>query len=125
MPKNEATNQAISKALDPDRLKRRVDGREQAKAIIGLVTLDHPDKVEAFLDELRSTLIPAIVLDEVVDEARRLSALAALRLPRGIHTGERLDDVPREYLDWWIRDGEEWSDKIGAYLAATEHLNGG
>jgi uncharacterized protein (DUF3820 family) len=111
--------------LDRERLARRVDGREQAKAIGGLVSLDHPDKVAAFLDELRTMFEPEAVLAEAVDDQRKLSELAAVRLPRGIHAGERLDDVPRDYLDWWIRDGEEWAEKIGGYLAATKHLDGG
>ena len=110
--------------MDQERLKRRADGRKQAKAILELVTLDHSDKVESFLDELRSTLQPAEVLAEVVQDQKRLSELAAIRLPRGQHAGQRLDDVPREYLDWWIRDGEEWAERIGDYLKATEHLNG-
>lgn len=110
--------------MDQERLKRRVEGRNQAKAILDLLTLDHPDKIAAFLDELRSTLQPVEVLSEVVADQKRLSDIAAVRLPRGRYEGERLDDVPRDYLDWWIRDGEEWAERIGAYLAATRHLDG-
>lgn len=72
MPKNDATNRQIESGLNPDRLKRRVDGREQAKAILELVSLDHADQIEAFLDELRSTLHPKIVLKEAVAEARNI-----------------------------------------------------
>jgi uncharacterized protein (DUF3820 family) len=110
--------------MDQARLKRRVEGRKLAQAILELVTLVHQDEVDGFLDELRSTLQPKEVLSEVVAEQRKLSELSAVTLPRGIHAGERLDDVPRDYLYWWIEDGRELNERIDAYLAATKHLDG-
>lgn len=106
-------------------MKRRVEGRNQAKAILELVSLDHVDKIEAFLDELRSTLQPAEVLKEVVASQRKLSELSAITLKYGQHAGERLEDIPRDYLEWMIRDGEETFETVRDYLAATQHLNGG
>lgn len=110
--------------MDQDRLKRRVDGRTQAKAILELLTLDHPDKITAFLDELRSTLQPKEVTAEVQSAKRRLSELASHELKYGIHGGERLDDIPRDYLGWMVDDGQKTIDIIRAYLLATKHLDG-
>lgn len=110
--------------MDQERLKRRVDGRTQAKAILELLTLDHPDKLEAFLDEVRSTLQPEKVLAEAVQEQRRLSELAAVRLKYGQYAGQRLDDVDRDYLEWMIDEGRETLATIEAFLKATAHLHG-
>lgn len=107
-----------------DRIKLRGEGRKFARELLILIDLKDPESIDAFLDELRSTLQPVEVLAEVVGEARKISAMAAVRLPRGKHEGERLDDVPRDYLEWWIEDGRELNEKIAAYLAATKHLDG-
>lgn len=91
---------------------------------LGMVTLDHPDKVEAFLDELRSTLLPKVVQAEAVQAQKKLSELAEVQLPRGQCMGQRLDDVPRDYLGWWLDDGRFWAERIAGYLNATKHLHG-
>lgn len=109
--------------LNQERLARRVEGRKQAREILGLVNLDHPDKVDAFLDELRSALQPKEVEADEKTAKKRLRELAAIQLPRGVNQDKTLDEVPREYLHWWIEDGEEWATKIGEFLEATKHLD--
>lgn len=115
----------IKDASNIERLRRRLAGAAQAREVFGLLTLEDGDAINGFVDAVLGQFRPNETEAAKAERSRaRLSELAAVTLPRGIHADKRLDDVPREYLHWWIRDGEEWAEKIAAYLAATKHLDG-
>lgn len=108
--------------MDSNRLKRRVDGRDQARAIIGLdlLTLDHPDKVDGFIDQLNRTFIPKLIEEKKADRQRTIRELSVVTIDFGVHSGKQLDEIPREYLSWLLESSEKTCENIRDYLELTE-----
>ena len=114
--------------MDKDRLTRRVEGRNHAKTVLELVQcdLDHPDKIETFLGELEAILRPKPVVNELEVKRvreRTIQRLSAIQLTFGIHAGEQLDEIPRDYLEWLLESSEQVCNDIRDYLEATEIQN--
>lgn len=103
-----------------ERIRRRVHGREQAREILSLIDLPHSDCVDGFLDELASVLKPKQTEAESVERKRQFAEFANYRLERGEHAGQKLEDIPREYLEWWYDSSIESLETITGYLEATE-----
>lgn len=106
--------------LDQGRLERRKHGREQARAVLGLIDLPHPDCKNAFFDELESVLRPK---DSGVQGEKRRASIRELSkhvIEFGAHAGKRLDEIPREYLHWLAKSSEETMQALVSYLDATK-----
>jgi uncharacterized protein (DUF3820 family) len=103
-----------------ERVTARVSGRNEAKALAGLVMLPTETHVEAFFEELYRILWPAKL------EQQRTESLATLRdilkypLEFGLHRGKTLDEVPRDYLHWLSENMETTKTRIDQYLAITK-----
>ena len=106
--------------MDHERLKLRVQGRQQATAVIGLVDLPHRECADAFFDELRRQLLPEVVAVEAAKHQRTIRELSAHTLDFGQHAGKRLDEIDRDYLEWLLQSSEQTVSAIGAYLKATD-----
>lgn len=111
--------------MDKDRLNRRVEGRNHAKTVLELVQcdLDHPDKIETFLSELEAILRPKPIIDEKSEKIvreRTIQRLSAIQLKFGSHSGEQLDEIPRDYLEWLLESSEQVCNDIRDYLEATQ-----
>jgi uncharacterized protein (DUF3820 family) len=104
--------------MDTERLQRRVDGRTQAKAIFDLLTLDHPDKIAAFFDELDSRFRPKTEVAKQI-ERRKIRELSVITIDFGAHSGKQMDEIPREYLSWLLESSEQTCSDIREYLEAT------
>lgn len=105
--------------MDTERLKNRVDGRRAAREIRALVESDNPDFADAFLEEMRLLLKPDAVKQETTDRQRKLSELKFHVLNFGVHAGQCLDDMPRDYLEWLLGVSEETVGIISQYLQLT------
>lgn len=107
--------------MDIERIKSRGKGREEARAILDLVTLPSKHHVEGFIEELRDRLCPAVVEEEKKKVEKKLIELMNWRMPFGTHFGERLEDVPRDYLEWLQIEMENTRQIIDEYLKMTEN----
>lgn len=108
--------------MDKERLARRVHGRKQAQEFLGLVELPHADCVDGFIDEVVTTLRPPAPVDEKktrIERERAFAEFANYQLGFGTHEGERLESVPRWYLERIRELSEESLRMIGGYLDAT------
>lgn len=109
--------------MNKQRLERRVDGRRQADAALGLVELSTPDHVDGFIDQVVTKLRPPEPIDEKkqrIEQARSYAEFANHRLRFGEHNGEKLESIPRDYLEWLRESSAETLRMIEGYLDATE-----
>ena len=108
--------------MDQERLQRRVQGRKLANQILELVDnrFRNPDCVEAFLHELRTNLLPEKVAEETKHRDRQFAEFANYRLGFGEHKGSKLEDIPRQYLEWLADSSTETLEMVTGYLEATE-----
>lgn len=102
------------------RIQNRGAGRQQAKTILGVVDLPTPDHIDAFIDELESTLRPQRKAEELEKAQRKLSELLKWQMPFGIHNGKTLDEIPRDYLHWLSSSSEETKGIVDEYLEVTK-----
>lgn len=105
--------------MEMTRLQYRVLGRLQARELLELVELTHPEMVASFLDEMKSSLQPEQVKKEKVVRQRKLSELKAHVLGFGVHANECLDDIPRDYLEWLLGETEGTLQIVSQYLQMT------
>lgn len=111
--------------LDQSRLARRMHGRAQARAVMGLVDLPDQDAIAAFLDEFRSELLPKEVAAEQQQHGKLIAELAGTTVDFGQYSGMTYEQINREdrpYLEWLRDRSVETADGIGAYLEATEPM---
>lgn len=113
--------------MDVDRLKRRVAGRQQAKDVIDILSLPHPDMVDGFLNEIASILKPVTAEDSAksrIEKQRVYAEFACHRLGFGKYKGVPLENVPRDFLEWLLESSEETVRMVGGYLESTEDCDG-
>lgn len=109
--------------MDKDRLDRRVHGRKEAREVLRCVDLPYPDHIDAFIDEIVSTLRPPVPVDKArakIERERAYAEFANYQLKFGQHNRERLENAPREYLEWLRDSTEETLRMVGGYLDLTE-----
>ena len=111
--------------LDPTRLKSRIDGRNEAKAVIGLVTLENQHAIDGFFDELECHFRPKSqpTESEIKSSEKKLSQISNQSLSFGIHQCVPLSNVPRPYLHWLSSSSEETLNLVNEYLKLTESLD--
>jgi uncharacterized protein (DUF3820 family) len=106
--------------MDTERLQQRVNGRNQAIAVMDLITLESPHAIAAFFEELNDRLRPEKIAVEREQRRRKVSELKAVELNFGKHAGKCLDDIPRDYLHWLASSNEDTLATINEYLRLTE-----
>lgn len=114
--------------MDKQRLERRVFGRQQADAALGLVELTHSDHIDGFIDQVVTKLRPPVPVDEKkqrIERERAYAEFANHRIQFGEHRGEKLEVIPRDYLEWLRESSAETLRMIEGYLDATEEHNSG
>ena len=106
--------------MSGERLKQRADGRKIARELVAAgFTPSDSHGIDAFLDELRTLLRPEAVKQEQVERRRKLSELKSYAMTFGVHQGECLDDMPRDYLEWLLQSSETLVGTISEYLKLT------
>lgn len=109
--------------MNTDRLNLRVHGRKQAREVLTLVDLTESESVDAFIDEIESTLRPKKQVDEKtlrIERERAFSEFAGFELKFGQYAGMRLDRIPRDYLEWLRDSSEELLSSLDGFLGINE-----
>lgn len=102
--------------VDTEKVKQRVHGRNTAKSVLGLVDLDSIESKKAFIQELREQLLPEVVKQEKSERSLKAAEVLTTRMPFGIHAGETLENVPEDYLRWYLQETEEFTPKVAKCL---------
>ena len=102
---------------DTETLTRRAAGRQLARDLISVFANDINDvDTRAFLDELRTIMLPADKIPKPTPKPIPLAQLEKTILPFGKYLGHFFDDVPFEYLDWLCRENERFLKVLQQYL---------
>lgn len=107
-------------ALNLERLRLRAAGRAEARDFAEMLSITDPESLAAFLDELNDLLKPPKSPEQVKKEQQTISQLSIMLIPRGVHMGKQFDEVPREYLHWWVSSSDEITKLIAEYLELTK-----
>lgn len=98
--------------------ERRVVQRKAARELLSLADSEAPEFWEGIIDEARKHLPPEPekpssrnAMNE--QEARIWGGLQSF--PRGMHEGKRVDDVPLDYVAWWLDHQDPFTAELRRY----------
>lgn len=104
---------------DPDRarIKHRIAGRQMA---IDMLDLEDTSKWSREFREAFAEYVSSIFIEPEPESANRkeppIEQLREISMPFGKHAGETLRNVPLSYLEWLVRENEEFYGQLRAYL---------
>lgn len=107
--------------MNHDRLKKRAEGRRKAREILELVEISDQQEIDAFLDEMKTKLLPEATADEQKKSKKRLLELAEHKFDFGKFANIPICRVPRDYLHWLAGSMEESLTTLNEFLEATKH----
>ena len=104
------------------RINDRAIGREIARTMMELVKDVPPDSDIAmgFIDTVKDILLVEVQQKEQEKREETLEELSKVRVQFGQHKGQRLDEVPRDYLEWLCDQNVHFYDQARLYLNLTK-----
>lgn len=104
--------------MSTESLDHRVTQRIAARELLSLAESESPEFWEAIIDEARKHLPPEPEKPSSREamndqEARIWGGLQSF--PRGKYEGQRVDDVPLDYVAWWLDHQDPFTTQLRRY----------
>lgn len=100
--------------LQTKRIELRIKGRAEAREVLALLEDMHEIQRQACVEFLMVEL--GLRPKEVAKEIEPVGRLGAHFIEYGEFRGEKLEDVPKDRLDWYLARAEENVKTLTSYL---------